>query len=227
MVEDNPPDSPSRRHARLMCQAQSPDPHTRILAQQRLVDGSQHVFHRFARGKKGWDVDEATQSARVAFALNIPKFNPDAGVQYTTYAHKMMVREVASNERTNYGKPSPQKVKRWVEVQDASDGEVQIPVWTSVGKPNESGEEATFEDAIPDLMASEAFAIAPLRVDVQRFVTSLPQREQDVYRLLYMEQKTQAEAAKELGISQPCVNQMHNRIKSRGETQLAHLAPMA
>ena len=227
MVEDNPPNLPPCRHARLMRQAQSPDPYTRIRAQQQLVDDSQRLFRGFAKGKTESDAEEAIQSARVAFALNIPKFDLDVGVQYTTYARKMMVREVAHNYRANYGKPSPQKLKRWVEVQDASEGAIQIPVWTSVGEPNEFSEAPALEDSIPDRAAGEAFAVTDVQMDVQRFVALLPQREQDVYRLLYVEQKTQAEAAQELGISQPRVNQLHNQIKSQGQTQLAHLVAVA
>ena len=227
MVEDNPPNLPSRRHARLMRQAQSPDLYTSARAQQQLLKTSDRIFRGFAKGKSGTDAEEAAQSARVAFVTNISKFNLDTGFQYTTYVRKMMVREVASNERVNYGNPSQQKVDRWAEAQDVPSDDLQIPVWESTGGADEFGVPVALEDSIPDITATEAFAVSDLQMDVQSFVTSLPQREQDVYRLLYVEQKTQAVAAEALAVTQARIAQIHAKILRQGKSQLAHLVAAA
>ena len=227
MVEDNPPNLPSCRHARLMRQAQSPDLHISVRAQQQLLKTSDRIFRGFAKGKSGTDAEEAAQSARVAFVSNISKFDLDTGFQYTTYVRKMMVREVANNERVNYGNPSPQKVKRWEEAQDTQDGDLQIPVWGSVGEPDEFGVPVALEDSIPDIKAIGAFAVSDLQIDFQSFVTSLSQREQDVYRLLYVEQKTQAMAAETLKVTQARIAQIHAKILRQGKSQLAHLVAAA
>ena len=226
MVVNNPPNS-LYRHARLMHQAQSPDPHTHIPAQQRLAYDYESLFKKAAKGKDDSDAEEAVQSARVAFALNFLKYNIASGVLYSTYVRKMMVREIARNERLNDGRPSAKHIQRWADADGVTKGEVVIPVWTSTGEPNEFDEATTLEDSIPDNTAAEAFAISGLQMDVQRFVNSLTPIEKEVYRLLYKEQKTQAVAADALGITQPRVNQVNAKILHQGKACLAHLVAVA
>lgn len=222
-MENNFPQSSFGRHTRLIRQTQSSDFYTRTQAQKRLLDASAPVFRNFAKNKSENDVDEAVQSARVAFASNLSKYNPDCGVQYATYARKMMVREVANDARLNYGRPSRRDLADQTNALDDVQASVSAPIWTSTSPSDESGEAASLVESIPDRLAAEAFAVADVQMDVQKFIASLSLREQTVYRLLYSEQKTQAMAASELNISQPAVVQVNAKILRQGKIKLAHL----
>jgi len=63
------------------------------------------------------------------------------------------------------------------------------------------------------------------REEVRRWANELPRRFQDIYRVLYLEGRTQREAAAILGISQPRVAQLHQSLLERGRVELPHLAP--
>ena len=62
-----------------------------------------------------------------------------------------------------------------------------------------------------------------MRVSVQNWIIQLPIRLQQVYKLLYIEDYTQREAAAKLGISQPRVAHLHEQLKERGREELQHL----
>jgi RNA polymerase sigma factor (sigma-70 family) len=59
---------------------------------------------------------------------------------------------------------------------------------------------------------------------VARWTTELPTRLKDVYRVLYVEERTQREAAAILGVSQPRVAQLHQTLLSRGRVSLKGVA---
>ena len=222
-MENNFPHSSFGRHTRLIRQTQSSNFYTRTQAEKRLLDASASVFRSFAKNKSENDGEEAVQSARVAFASNFSKYNPDSGVQYATYARKIMVREVANNARLNYGRPSRRDLADQTNALDDAQDSVPAPIWTSAGPPDELGEATSLVESIPDRSAAEAFAVSDIQMDVQKFIASLSLREQTIYRLLYSEQKTQAAAASELNISQPAVVQVNAKILRQGKIKLAHL----
>lgn len=65
----------------------------------------------------------------------------------------------------------------------------------------------------------------PLAVDaVRAWVATLPAQLQRVYRLLFVEEYSQREAALILGVSQPRVAQLHRALLVRGSCDLQQLA---
>jgi RNA polymerase sigma factor (sigma-70 family) len=58
---------------------------------------------------------------------------------------------------------------------------------------------------------------------VARWVNELAPRLQDLYRVLYVDQKSQREAAIVLGVSQPRVAQLHHELLTQGRVALRRL----
>ena len=85
-----------------------------------------------------------------------------------------------------------------------------------------------FPDAVDpqalDAMVSPAWAADERSLNVRLWTTSLPQRFQQLYSLLYVHGATQREAARAMGISQPRVAQLHHELLALGRQGLARLA---
>jgi RNA polymerase sigma factor (sigma-70 family) len=62
---------------------------------------------------------------------------------------------------------------------------------------------------------------------VSAWVRELPARLQDIYRLLYCEERSQSEAAGILGVSQPRVAQLHRLLLTEGRKRFDSLAVAA
>jgi DNA-directed RNA polymerase specialized sigma subunit len=73
-------------------------------------------------------------------------------------------------------------------------------------------------------MASPTWAADERSLSVRLWITSLPQRFQQVYSLLYVHGATQREAARAMGISQPRVAQLHQELLALGRQGFASLA---
>lgn len=59
---------------------------------------------------------------------------------------------------------------------------------------------------------------------VAAWTTRLPARLRDVYRHLYVEERSQREAARLMNVSQPRIAQLHRQLLQRAREDLAHLA---
>jgi RNA polymerase sigma factor (sigma-70 family) len=223
----NPPSSIDERLIHLICQAQSSDISTRNRAQERLIRNHESYFRKFASGLSQNEAEEVRQSARVGFILSIPYFDSTKGIQLKTYARSAIRQEIGRNACANLGLEDPEKLKRYEEQQqENSDGIEPVPVWTSSNITSD-GNEVDWAELVPDRQAEEAFAVANKQMEVRQFVAGLSAIQQAVYHLLYVEQKTQADAARILNLSQPRINQLDKAIKCAGRTALAHLVAAA
>jgi RNA polymerase sigma factor (sigma-70 family) len=74
--------------------------------------------------------------------------------------------------------------------------------------------------ATSDAEQVDEFAAAGVR----RWLRTLPTQLQRLYRLLYVEDMSQREAAREMGVSQPRIAQLHRALLQRGESCLYKFA---
>lgn len=79
------------------------------------------------------------------------------------------------------------------------------------------------DEVTDDIPAPEAEAEEACTAAITSWVASLPDRLQAIYRYLYVENRTQREAAKLMGVTQPRIAQMHRCLLDLGREQLVDL----
>jgi RNA polymerase sigma factor (sigma-70 family) len=83
----------------------------------------------------------------------------------------------------------------------------------------ETSEEAQNATAFED-RATDHFVVAAVR----RFISSLPENLQAVYKLIFQDELTQRDAANRMGLSQPRIAELKRELLRRGKKELVHLA---
>lgn len=196
------------------------------------------------------DADDIRQVAMIALVKALDRFDPNAGVAFTTFAWATIHGELKRFQRDHtWAVRVPRSLQeRYLRVhatvEEMSSQLGRSPRIDEIAASLELSNEEVIEaidlgeartavsiDAEPDdgfTPAANALAVrdagiagAELRADLQELLSILPAREQEIIRLRFIEDLTQAEIGQKLGISQMHVSrllrQSVERLRQRAE----------
>jgi RNA polymerase sigma-B factor len=231
--EDDRPASDADRAIELF--RRLPDPAVREQLVERFLPLARHLARRFAR--RGESVEDLTQVADLGLLNAIDRFDPDRGVQFTTFAAVTITGELKRHFRDRGWsvrvprslQESALLVHRTLETlwQDLG----RSPTVSEIAKGADLSEEAVIEamDAIQayspaslDAVVSEdgtpmsetmghtdpSFEVAEGWASVAPALEKLPDRERRILYLRFFKGMTQTEIAQEIGISQMHISRL-------------------
>lgn len=214
-----------------------------------------HLHLRFARSlanlhrRAGDDLEELSQVATIGLMHAIDRFDPDRGVQFTTFAWMTISGELKRWFRdTSWGVHVPRSLQeRYLLVARAADRLSQslrrMPTIGDIAH----GTGLTEDEVIECIELRHSHRPSPLerpfssehqpiqlgredeelmqvekRSEVTQLLATLPPRERTIVRMRFWEQCSQSEIAQRLGMSQ-----MHvSRLLARSLTRLREYAPV-
>ena len=194
---------------------------------------------------KGVEREDLHQIGAIGLILAAEKFDLSRGLKFSTYAVPLILGEIkryfrdtgpikvsrdlkkTAREITNFSEsfelangrpPGILEIAKELSLtpeEIASAREATAPI-RSISAPT-VGEGQTLEDTLPD----ERFETAYLeKLDVQEAIKKLSEREQEIVFLRYEKEKTQAEIARKLGLSQVQVSRLEKKILARLQKNL-------
>lgn len=193
--------------AELVLLAQASSPASQAAAQRLLETHTPLVLKATKAFRFGDDSDEdVLQSGRLAMLELIPGFDLSRGTSFGAYARWYVVA-AAREARAGGRKPTDKSIdKPAVQLKLQAKGLLAV------------------ED--PDLQAAEAGHDRPVMLSaVHQFVASLPDRQRQAVELVFWRGLSQAEAARQLGISPPAVGKLLAKVYEKGRVSLSAYAP--
>ena len=219
----------------LICLAQSGDEN----AKNQLAEENMKLVFSIARKfyGRGYDNEDINQIGALGLVRAIENFDISLGVRFSTYAVPHILGEIRRFLRDNGPikvsrslKQTGAEISRYIEEKQKNEG--ITPGVLEISKAlNISCEEvisareatlapesfqavlkdgkSTLSDILPD---KEKESEILNRLDINCAISSLPEREQKIIIMRYFEDKTQAEIAKKLGISQVQVSRLEKKI---------------
>lgn len=160
---------------------------------------------RAAANGGGGDEDDLAQQVRTRLLLAVRAF-PDAPVPYIRAVITNTIRSALRHEFRRFTTHSPLAT----ELNELAESCDQL-VTSFVSTVNEEPAEPIDESACERITA------------VSTWAARLPRRLQDIYRYLYLDQRSQREAAALIRVSQPRVAQLHQQLLEMGREELAYL----
>lgn len=186
---------------------------------------------------RGYDDEDINQIGALGLVRAIENFDVSLGFRFSTYAVPHILGEIRRFLRDNGPikvsrslKQIAYDVSRFIEERQKTDGRTPgvLEIAEGLGLAPEdvvSAKEAsippesfqavladgktTLSDILPD---KETESTILSRLDIESAIQNLPEREQKIIVMRYFEDKTQAEIAKRLGISQVQVSRIEKRI---------------
>lgn len=238
-----------RREQRLLLRlARFDDQAARAELAERFLPLANGLARRYRR--PGEPLDDLTQVASVALLKALDRFDPERGHEFSTYAVPTIIGELkryfrdldwvvrlprheqelalevnglAQELSRRLGRsPSPQEIaaQSRLTVEEVLAGLKAATARRpqSLDGPAQSGDESPFADSLT--CEEEGFARVELRDVVSRSLRGLSAREHEVVYLRFFEDRTQAEIAERIGVSQMQVS----RILARALERAYHLA---
>lgn len=219
------------------------DPQARHQIRERLVNDHMGLAHHMARrfSHRGVSDDDLIQVASVGLLHAIERFDPDRGVEFSTFAAPTIVGEIKRHFRD---KGWAIRVPRRLQELHLRTTTVADELTNRLGRsPNISelaaAARASEEEVLEALDASRAYRARPLtrpngedgdiestdlsdddlalvrsenRVVVDQLLARLGKRDQLILRMRFFEEMTQLEIAERLGVSQMQVSRLLNRV---------------
>ncbi|MEX1126420.1 MAG: SigB/SigF/SigG family RNA polymerase sigma factor [Acidimicrobiia bacterium] len=217
-------------------------------AKRELVETFDGLAQRLARrfGGRGVALDDLVQVARYGLLKAIERFDPERGIQFSTFAGRTIIGEIKHYFRDQaWSVRVPRSLQNlWLEVSRAVDelthSQGRSPTISEIAQQLDVSEEQVLEalDAGAAYTASSldrtigeegdatvvdqiggvdpGYEAAAVRGAMSAELRALPERERTVLYLRFFDGKTQAEIAEEVGVSQVHVS----RILSRTLDQL-------
>lgn len=146
--------------------------------------------------------DDLEQAALIAFWRATKSFDPSRGVPFQHYAQRAIRQAMISQLRRL---KLPTVAGRAVSIDDPD-------LDPSFLEDENDSPEAELERA-------------EIRDHVRRWIAAGPPRQREVYSLVYETGLTQRDAAKQMGVSQPRITQLHKSLLAKGRHDLGgHLA---
>jgi RNA polymerase sigma-B factor len=211
---------------------------------------AQRLARRF-RGR-GVALDDLVQVARYGLLKAIDRFDPEREVLFSTYAGRTIIGEIKHYFRDQaWSVRVPRSLQNlWLDVSRAVDelthslgrspsiaeiaqqlevDEEQVlealdagAAYTASSLDRSVGEdgESTVVDHIGDI--DPAFETAAVRGALAVHLRTLPERERTVLYLRFFDGRTQAEIAKEIGVSQVHISRILSRILEDLRAELGH-----
>lgn len=195
---------------------------------------------------KGVEREDLHQIGAIGLILATEKFDLSRGLQFSTYAVPLILgeikryfrdtgpikvsrnlkktaREIArfseDFERTNGRPPGVLEIANKLSLtpeEIANAREATAPI-RSISAPT-SSDGQTLEDTLPDACFESLFLE---KLDVREAVKKLSEREREIVLLRYGKEKTQAEIAQKLGLSQVQVSRLEKKILARLQKNLS------
>ncbi len=208
-----------------------------------------HVARKYAN--RGVPTDDLRQVAMVALVKAVERFDPDRGVSFSTFAGRTIEGEIKRYFRDSTWAvrvPRPAKelhlrirsagedlshelgrsptVRELASYLSVSTDDVVVALGASAAYSADRIEPPSDDDPAADsrgyLAEQEGgFTLTEDRMLIEHLVARLPDREQEIVRLRFFEELTQAEIAERVGISQMHVSRLlrrafeHMRIAAR------------
>lgn len=196
---------------------------------------------------RGVPQDDLDQVANLALLKALDRFDPDRGIQFSTFAGRtingelkkyfrdktwsvrvprqlkeraLLVRQIADDLTKTLGKsPTPQQVadEAGLELEDVLEAldvrQKTQPV--SIDQPKHSGDG---DDAVAPAdigQEDDGFALTETQLTVKRLLSTVSEQERELLRLRFDEEKSQAEIAEIIGVSQMQVSRLLRGALSR------------
>ncbi len=186
---------------------------------------------------RGYDDDDINQVGALGLVRAIERFDTSVGVRFSTYAVPHILGEIRRFLRDNGPikvsrsiKQTAAEISRLIEEKQKNEGvtpgileiskALKISVEDVVAAKEASVPPESFQAVLSDgkttlsdiLSDKEKESEILVRLDIKNAISSLPEREQKIIIMRYFEDKTQAEIAKMLGISQVQVSRIEKKI---------------
>ena len=221
-------------------------------ARQQLIVNHLNLV-RFLASKfknRGEPLEDLVQVGTIGLIKAIDRFDPDRGLEFTTYATPTIMGEIkrhfrdkgwsvrvprrlqelsakvnqATDELTTELRRSPTAdelaAKLGVDVEEVLEAMESSGAYTAV--PLESGGDEDDAPSVISTFASEdsELASADDRILVEELLADFAPREREALRMRYEQGLTQAEIAEELGVSQVQVSRMLRKMIARMQEKL-------
>jgi RNA polymerase sigma-B factor len=203
-----------------------------------LVEAHIGLAHHFARKfvYRGEPYDDLVQVGAVALIKAVDRFDPERGVEFTTFASKTILGELKRHFRDKgWAIRAPRRLQELylrlnqsvaVLSQELGRSPTIAELAADTGAPEEQVLEAleagrsyrstSLDGAGPDDeglesrlgMEAEGMATVEWRVTLEPHIRALPEREQTILRMRFVAGMTQLEIATQLGISQMHVSRL-------------------
>jgi RNA polymerase sigma-B factor len=203
-----------------------------------LVESSLGLAHQLARrfASRGESYDDLFQVASLALIKSVERFEPDRGVEFSTFATSTVIGELKRHFRDRgWSIRAPRRVQElYLELSSATESlsqklgraptvrEIAELIGTTeeaILEAIEAGQsyrtpsidapdrkEGTVSDRLGSLDAS--FAGVEDRMVLAISLADLPEREQDILKLRFVDGLTQSEIAERIGLSQMHVSRL-------------------
>lgn len=195
-----------------------------------------HVARKYAN--RGVPEDDLRQVAMLALVKAVDRFDPDRGVSFSTFAGRTVEGEIKRyfRDRTWAVRvPRPAKelhlrirsagedlahelgrsptVRELASYLTVSTDDVVMAMGAAAAYSADRIQPPTDDDSAPDSRGvlaerESGFGLTEDRIVLQRLIDRLPEREQEIVRLRFFEELTQAEIAERIGISQMHVSRL-------------------
>jgi RNA polymerase sigma-B factor len=195
---------------------------------------AEHLARRFVY--RGEAYDDLVQVASIALIKAVDRFDPDRGVEFTTFATKTILGELKRHFRDKgWAIRAPrrlqelylhlnqsvaslsQELRRSPTIAElaADTGATQEQVLEAL-EAGQSYRSTSLDSAGPDDegigsrlgVEAEGMGVAEWRTMLEPYVQALPEREQTILRLRFVDGMTQSEIAAQIGLSQMHVSRL-------------------
>jgi len=201
------------------------------------------VVNRFKN--RGTEAEDLFQIAAIGLLKAMDNFNPELGMQFSTYAVPMMMGEIRRYLRDN----GPIKVSRSYKTlatkaaaireqlvkekgAEPSVSEIAAVLCVEVAELSAALSATRQPDSLDEVHGETEMTLKNMipaedreeglidRLALQDIIRALPKREKMILFLRYHKEQTQAQIAKRLGISQVQVSRLEKKILEKLKTQL-------
>ncbi len=214
--------------------AQSGDPELRAQLVEAHIGLAHHLARKFVY--RGEPYDDLVQVGSLALIKAVDRFDPDRGVEFTTFASKTILGELKRHFRDKgWAIRAPRRLQElYLELnhsvaslsQELGRSPTIAELAADTGAPEEQVLEAmeaglsyrsksldstdSDDEGLGSRLGSEAQGMGTieLRATLEPYVRDLPEREQAILRLRFVAGLTQSEIASKLGISQMHVSRL-------------------